>query len=180
MIKIYLRTFVIMAGLFFLWLLFQNLTNMGLRLAVADALVKGALFGITLSAIIGTLHLVKARQAAGPDSGPDIYALKQVRELRSALPKDRVFELMRHYLEQVARLTVTSVDTEGGRLESRSGLNFKTFGNKLSVTVRAAGSGGSELTIVARPLVMTTLADFGESLRAADGAAAFLRASEHG
>ena len=180
MIKIYLRAFFVTAGLFFLWLLFQNLTNMGLRLAVVDALVKGALFGIALSAIIGTLHLVKARQAAGPDSGPDIYALKQVRELSSALPKDRAFELMRHYLEQVAGLTVTSVDTDGGRLESRSSLNFMTFGNKLSVTVRGAGNGGSEVTIVARPLIMTALADFGESLRAADGAAAFLRASGQG
>lgn len=180
MIKVYLRMFLISAGLFFLWLLFQNLTNMGIRLAVADALVKGALFGIALSALIGTLHLVKVRQAAGPDSGKDIYALKQVRELRSALPHDRVFAMMRHYLEEVAKLSVTSIDTDGGRLESRSGLNFMTFGNKLTVTVRKAGDGGSEVTITARPLVFTTLADFGESLRAADGAAAYLRGSEHG
>lgn len=178
MIKIFLRMFFMTAGLFFLGLLFGNLTHMGLRLALADAAVKGILFGIGLSAVLGTLHMIKARQAAGENPGADIYALKQVREVRTRLPYDRVFSMMRHYLGEVAGFTVTRDDPEKGLLEGRSKMNFMTFGNKLSVLVARTETGAVHATITAKPLISTTLADYGESLKTADAAADYLRAGE--
>lgn len=175
MIKFYLKTFALTAGLLVLGLLFSNLTMMGVKLAAADALVKGVLLALGLTAVLGTLHVAKARKAAGPNSGRDIYALRQVREVSTRLDPDRAFAAMRHYLEEAARLDVTSVDDAGGKLEARSGLTWLTFGTKVSVAVRKREGGGAHVTITSRPLTLA-LADYGESLKAADSAADYLRA----
>lgn len=175
MIKFYLKTFALTAGLLFLGLLFSNLTMMGIRLAVADAFVNGTALALVLTLLIGTFHVVRVRKAAGPNSGRDIYSFPQVREVSSRLDPERAFSVMRHYLEEVARLTVSDVDQAGGRLEARSGLTLMTFGNKVTVRVSRRESGGSHVTITSRPLTLA-LADYGESLRAADAAADHLRA----
>lgn len=175
MIKFYLKTFAVTGGLLFLGLLFSNLTMMGLRLAFADAFVNGTALALALTVLIGTFHVVRVRKAAGPNSGRDIYGFPQVREISSRLDPERAFAAMRHYLEEVARLTVTSVDQEGGRLEARSGLTLLTFGTKLTVQVSKRESGGSHVTVSSRPLTLA-LADYGESLRTADAAADYLRA----
>lgn len=175
MIKFYLKTFAVTVSLLFLGLLFSNLTMMGLRLALADAFVNGAALALVLTLVVCTLHVSRVRKAAGPNSGRDIYSFPQVREVSSRLDAERAFSVMRHYIEEVARLTVTSVDQEGGRLEARSGLTWMTFGNSLSVHVAKREGGGSHVTVSSRPLFFA-LADYGESLRAADGAADHLRA----
>lgn len=175
MIRFYLKTFAVTAGLLFLGLLFSNLTMMGLRLALADALVNGAALALVLTAVIGTLHVARVRKSAGPNSGRDIYSFPQVREVSSRLDPERAFAAMRHYAGEVAGLTVTSVDQEGGRLEARSGLTLMTFGNRLSVHVAKRENGGSHVTVSSAPLFFA-LADYGESLRAADAAADYLRA----
>jgi hypothetical protein len=178
MIKFYLKTLAITAALLVLGMLFGNLTMMGLRLAAADALVKGVLLASALTAVLGTLHVLNVRRAAGPNSGSDIYSVRQVREVSTRLEPDRAFAVMRHYLEGTAGLTVTSADPVAGKLEARSGLTLRTFGNKVTVSVSGREGGGARVTISSGPLVFA-LADFGESLRAADAAADHLRDSSH-
>jgi len=179
MVKVYLKIFLMTAVVFFLAMFFSNMTTMRLKLALVDAGVRGVLFGIGMSALLGTLHIMRVRKKAGEYDTGDIYSTTQLRELKCRLPYDRVFSLMGHYLKEVAGFTVTLADQEAGRLEARSGLSFaSTFGNKVTVTLRKAEEEATEVTITSRPLLFSILADYGESLAIAGEAAAFLRGSE--
>ncbi len=181
MLKVYLKLFFLTAGLFFLAAFFGNLATMPLKLSAVDAAVKGALFGILMSAVLGTLHIVRVRGKAGGNDAGDIYSTTQVRELTSRLPCDRVLTLMGHYLKEVAGFSVTLTDHTAGRLEARTGLSLaSTFGSKVTVSVRKAEDGSTAVTIISKPLLFSILADYGESLKIAGEAAAFLQGSEQG
>lgn len=179
MVKCYARIFFITGALFCLGIFFSDLALMAPREALVNAIASGLLFGVGMSAVMGTLHIVRARKAAGPNRKGDIYAVKQSSELRTSLPYDRLFAVVGHYLSEVAGFTITEKSHEAGVISARSKLTFRTFGSKVTATLRKDGENATLLTLTSGPLLGTTLADYGENLRIVREAEEFLSASDH-
>lgn len=179
MLKCYARIFLITGTLFCLGIFFSDLAFMTLKPALVEAISSGLLFGLVMTAIMGTLHIVRARKAAGADREGDIYAVRQRAELRTALPYDRLFAVVGHYLSEVAGFTITEKNHEAGVISARSKLTFRTFGSKVTAALRKDGDSATLVTLSSRPLLGTTLADYGENLKIVREALDFLRASEH-
>lgn len=179
MIRTYARIFFITGPLFFLGMLFSNLAIMEARPALENALTLGLLFGTAMAAVMGTLHIVRARQAAAGETGRDIYALRQVREFESALDYERLFTTVTHYLEKTAGFTLTEKDQEAGRIAARSPFNFNTFGSGITVRLEKRPGAPTLVRIISKPLVFTVMADYGENLKNARDLEEHLRASGH-
>ena len=179
MLKCYARIFLITGTLFCLGIFFSDLAFMTLRPALVNAITSGLLFGLGMTAVMGTLHIIRARKAAGADREGDIYAVRQRAELRTGLPYDRLFAVVGHYFSEVAGFTITEKNHEAGVISARSKLTFRTFGSKITATLRKDGESATLLTLTSGPLLGTTLADYGENLKIVREALDFLRASEH-
>ena len=178
MIKCYARIFAIMGSLFCLGTFFAELTFRPARPALIHAISCGLLFGAAMALTVGTLHVFRARKAAGSDRRGDIYAVRQSFELRSGLPYDRLFAVLTHYLKDVAGFAITGTNHESGAITARSRLNPMTFGSKVTAYLRRDGESSTLLTLTAGPTMWTTLADYGENLRIVRDAESFLRAGE--
>ncbi len=179
MLKCYARIFFITGTLFCLGIFFSDLAIMAPRAALVNAIASGLLFGLGMAVVMGTLHILKARKIAGENRAGDIYAVRQRVELRTALPYDRLYAVVGHYLSEVAGFTITEKNHEAGVIAARSGLTFKTFGSKVTAMLRKDGENATLLTLTSRPLLGTTLADYGENLKIVREAEDFLRAGEH-
>ena len=179
MLKCYARIFFITGTLCALGVFFSDLALMTARPALVNAIATGLIFGAGMTLVMGTLHIVKARKTAGDNIKGDIYTVKQRLELRSALPYDRLYSVLTHYFSEVADFTITEKNHESGIISARSRLTFKTFGSKVTATLRREGDSATLLELVSKPLLGTTLADYGENLRIVREAEDFLRASEH-
>jgi hypothetical protein len=179
MLKCYARIFFITGILFCLGIFFSDLSFMAPRAALVNAIASGLIFGAGMALVMGTLHIVRARKTAGENRKGDIYAVKQRAELRTALPYDRLFAVVGHYLGEVAGFTVTEKNHESGVISARSNFTFRTFGSKITATLRKDGESATLLTLTSSPLLGTTLADYGENLRIVREAEDFLSASEH-
>jgi hypothetical protein len=175
MIKCYARIFSITGVLFFLGMLFSNLLVMAPRQALFTAMADGILFGIVMSLIIGTMHVSKARKAAGTETSGDIYAIRQYRELESALDPDRLFTALTQYLSKSRGFTLTQTDQGAGKLSARTPFSFMSLGNTVSVSLEKS-PGGTLVKILARPSYPTVLADYGGNLRIANELRDHLRA----
>ena len=182
MIKLYLKIFFVTGVFFSLWISFAGLgrlATMPQGKALAVSLIFGAIFGLLLSLIMGTLHILKVRKIAGESREGDIYATTQRREIKSALSGDRLFTMLTHYLKEVARFSLTGLPGVSGKLEAVSRVNLVTFGSRVTITIAQDERGASAINVSCKPRLMTTLVDYGESLKIVSDIARYLRESEH-
>jgi len=169
MLKTYLKIFFVTGVLFFLGMLFSDLTLMPLREALINAVSSGLLFGLTMSAVLGTAQIVKVRRAAGGEKGRDLYSTTQVREFESGLEYSRLFAAVTHYLQKVRGFELTESDAEAGRAAALSRFNFTTFGNSVKVRLEKRPGAPTLVRIVSGPRLPTLMCDYGENYKIARG-----------
>lgn len=176
MIKCYAKTLLLSWLLFLLVLLLPLFLGIAPDTSLARSAVEALLYGIVLTALLGTAQIIAARRAAGPDKDGDIYSVYQTRTFESSLPRERLFAAAEHYLNQAGRGRITLRDPEAGKLRALTPLNLLTLSSRIAVTVSDAGEGRSRVRIDAKPLLPTMPADFGANLRIAREIEAHLRA----
>lgn len=176
MLKCYARIFAFAAFFFFLGSLAANM-NMyeGIR-SILDGLTAAMLFGAATAGVMGTLHVMKAREAAGDKAEGDIYSMYQTREVRLSAPYDRAFHAVSHYISEVAHFRVLGADAIAGVIEARvPAALFRTTGSKFRAELRRDGE-GTVVTLTVAPVLGPGLADYGRNLRLVLAAAAYLEA----
>lgn len=175
MIKTYVKIFFVTGFLFFLGMLFSDMTLMPFRDAVINAVTSGLLFGLTLSAVLGTLQVAAARRAAAGETGRDIYAIPQVREFESRLEYGRLFAAVVHYLEKTRGFAITERDEEAGLASARAPFNFTTFGSAVKVRLQKREGAPTLVTVKSSPLLPTVMCDYAENYKIARGLEEHLR-----
>jgi hypothetical protein len=169
MLKTYLKIFFVTGGLFFLGLLFSDITLMPFKEALINAIANGLLLGLTMSAVMGTLQILKVRKAAGSDPGRDIYSTTQEREFESGLEYPRLFAAVVHYLQKVRGFELTRNDESAGRVEARGPFNFTTFGSAVKVRLEKRAGAPTRVSVTSGPRVPTLMCDYGENYLIARG-----------
>lgn len=180
MIKYYFKLFFLSWVIFFLGTLYANINIMDGHEAVSEGLMLGALAGLAVSGFVGTFHVRRARKIAGGTRAGDIYSLSQTSEVRLPMDTDRVFSLLQHYFEEVARFNVTGADKIAGTISGRTPMvYFRTLGNSVSAAVKPDGAGGSVVTITSKPFFPAALTDFGDNLKIVMEMEKYLLGSAH-
>ncbi|MFI9507041.1 hypothetical protein [Nocardia sp. NPDC052566] len=130
--------------------------------AVVAGVVAGLIFGVFMAVVMGSWHVISARRAGVPDAayGP----VRQHASIVLASDANEAFDAAVRVIE-ASGATVKQRDPVRGRIEARTGLTWKSFGEKLDVTVLPQDQGRCEVRIESRPRVPSTVVDYGKNLQ---------------
>jgi hypothetical protein len=117
----------------------------------------GLVIGLTISAIGGTRE-VRAHRAAGGNFSPRVRSVVRV-PADPALVRRRVVEALRSMPARI--VTPDGAD----RIVARRGMTWSTWGTTITVEVRVADAGHTEVTLRCRPRPSWTPVDNAESQR---------------
>lgn len=169
MIKTYLKIFFITGILFFVVILFSDMTLMPFREALIGAVSSGLLFGLTFAAVLGTIQIRKVRAAARGESLPGMYDTAQYREIESSLDDNALFAAVTSYLKGTCGFRITGSDQSAGRIYAQGPLNVWTIVTSVQVRLEKRDGAPTLVKIMSSPLLPTLLCDCGENYKVARG-----------
>lgn len=170
--KVYLKLFLAAAIPYMLalsWLLHNDTL----------AAVVGIGFGLLISGVFGTLQ-VRSMQGKKRDDGS--YAVHQIREIEIDRSFDEATMLARAALRDIHGLKILresgltmTLEEAYGTIDARTGLNWETYGEKISLRVTRLDDDTSRIRIESRPRLRTTLIDYGRNLHNVNTISMYLR-----
>jgi hypothetical protein len=156
-LNIYLKIFL-RAGIpfgVFMGCLFGYLE--GAHKGLIAGITSGLLFGTWMSVIFGTVHEVCTKKIYGPgEVNP-----KQSKAIESNLPFDSGFEKCVNALGHFGA-KITAQDKAQGRIEAKTGMTWKSFGETISIHLDDLKNGTIKIQISSAPVIKTTIMDYGK------------------
>lgn len=154
---IFLKTGVYFGGVMFL---FVVLLHGQIRPAIWSSVPAGILFGVGIAALsyFADQSLLRRGVAVGNSK------VRQMREIIIDQNIDEAFKLCKEAILSVSKSTLTMEDTKTGKLASKVGLSWKSFGENLTISIARLSDAQSKIEITSTPVVTTTLADYGKNL----------------
>ena len=169
--KIYLKLllttgvpFGILAGVIYS-LLFSPLTGL------IAGLLAGILFGGLMSLILGTLHTWSVKRL--PFKSKNVMDIHQVRSVEMKLLYDKVFDLCIESLRLIRKCRIVEENRSQGKIIARTGITWKSWGEIITFDIRKMND-VIQVEISSRPVVRTTLVDYGKNLENVEKIASFL------
>lgn len=126
-----------------------------------DALVSGILFGavvIIIMMIVQKLHLRKTGNA-----GKKVQLINQA-EFKLEGTKEQVIELCRNSLDSIKNSSVLEINREAGLIRAKAGMTWYTWGDEITFQIESIGDHNYSVSVTSRPMVKTTLIDYGKNL----------------
>lgn len=143
----------------------------GVFTAIWPILAGGAVFSLTM----GTCHLIGVKKAAGRIDR-DSLKTRHRRIMKVQLTHENGLEACRGALAEIFKIK-DSVPVESG-FEVETRLNWRTWGDRVTVTVSADGN-SSIIEIRSEPRLFTTLVDYGRNLAIVEAFARWMQ-EHHG
>lgn len=139
--------------------------------SLTGGLLFGAFLGLMMSALFGTLQHLSFRGKKA-DASRDV---NQSLTIEIDASYQDAFDLCLDSHRELLRATILSYSRETGIIELRTGRNWTTYGERLTLTVRHLPPRTAQITITSQPRVKTTMVDFGRNLQNVNHIAVFLR-----
>ncbi len=135
----------------------------GIYLGCKAGLSSGLLFGCIMSLILGTLHWVftKRNKSRSENNSTGVHHIRQF-ELTEKYSK--VFEICIQSLEEIKKSKVITEDRRKGLIEAKTGITWKTFGDKIQFVLTKINEDCTKVEVSSRPAVRATLVDYGKNL----------------
>lgn len=146
----------------------------GLLMGMAIGMVTGLIFGFLLSLALFFLQVVSVRMMPYGLSS-ETLGVYQVRTLEMKATYEDTLRLCEASLGAVKGAKVRFEDRAGGRIDARTGINWKTFGDDISIDVLKADT-GNRIRVVSRPALMSTIVDYGQNLENVEKITGYLTA----
>lgn len=169
-----LKLFVVSGVPFAIFMCIYYSLRYNIRTGIMAGLTGGTAVGIVLAVIVGFLHRRCVQKIAGRGSD-DSMGVHAVRNIDLAFPLDRTFDLCIESLGHVNRSRITQEDRAQGRIEARTGINWKTWGDTISFSLDRLDEERTHVMISSRPTARTTLVDFGKNLGNVQTIVSFLK-----
>lgn len=125
------------------------------------SLIYGAIIGIGLQ-IYSDYRTRKIKAGAEEKD----FSVLQKNETVLLCDYEQAFALCRESVESLKRGKVRTADMESGLIEAKTGMSWNSFGTVIEFRLKVITQIATEIEIIARPLIKTTLIDYGESLEA--------------
>ena len=159
--------FAIMEGLFFS-------LRIGFWWGMVRGLFSGILFGLLMSITLGWLHHRSIKKLPFA-TGEYQAGVHQVRTLRVHLPYEASLALCKDSLRVIKKSTLQNEDGSVGRLDAKTGMTWKAWGERISFGVQRISDTESEIEVTSRPIIRTTLIDYGKNLENVEEILLYLR-----
>jgi hypothetical protein len=172
--NLYLRTLVLSGSCFGLIVGVYVALSSGLLMGLVTGLVMGAIFGLLLSSLLFLMQFATVRLMSY-DVSEETLGVYQVRTLEMGLPYEEAFILCVASLQAVKGAKLQSEDRAEGRIEAKTGINWKTLGDDISIDILRS-SHTMRIRVVSRPSLMTTVVDYGQNLDNVERMTGYLKA----
>jgi hypothetical protein len=128
---------------------------------LAYGVFQGVFFGVVMAtwAVWWTRRNRRRLEAKGFSAGN--MQPRQERQLLMSAPVDVALDACVRVLKAVPKARAVTTDMASGTAVARIGMTWRSFGERMTVTVRPEGA-GSRVTISSVPLVPTTYLDGGK------------------
>jgi hypothetical protein len=146
----------------------------GIYTGMAAGIVTGVIFGFLLSLALFVMQVVSVKMMPYGLS-EETLGVYQVRTLEMELPYEETFILCEASLGAVRGAKLRSEDRGEGRIDARTGINWKTFGDDISIDILRSDI-GQLIRVVSRPTLMATIVDYGQNLENVEKIAGYLKA----
>ncbi len=164
MIKLYLKLFII-SGFPFALIAGMILTHKdGILNKVIFGSISGLLFGLAASSILMFLHISLGRKVV-PEITDYDPAVHQKDQVKVPLPYNEAFSLCLESLKTIKKCEIEAEVLSEGKITARAGLNWKTWGDIISLKLKKINNDNTDVWISSRPYARTTLLDFGKNLQ---------------
>lgn len=126
------------------------------------------LWNFILFAVFGFAMLFyndyKARKLSGESIG-DAYKARQERTVLIFAAYEKAFNSCLDSISVLQKPKIKQKNKSEGIIEIKTGMNWNTFGNKVTYKLRKLTDISTEVELSIEPLVKTTLIDYGESFK---------------
>ena len=146
----------------------------GIYMGMAVGIVTGVIFGFLLSSALFLMQVISVKMMPYGLSEKTL-GVYQVRTLEMNIPYEEAFILCAASLGAVKGAKIRSEDPADGRIDAKTGINWKTFGDDISIDVLRTEA-GQRIRVVSRPTLMTTIVDYGQNLDNVEKITAYLKA----
>ncbi|MEN8263788.1 MAG: hypothetical protein ABFR82_10020 [Nitrospirota bacterium] len=164
MIKLYLKLFIISGFPFALITGIIFSYKDGVLNNVIFGTISGLLFGLTASSLLMFLHISLSRKAVPEKKDYDL-AVHQKDHVKVPLPLNETFILCLESLHTINKCKIEAQTLFQGKITARAGLNWKTWGDIISLKLKKINNDTTYVYISSRPYARTTLLDFGKNLQ---------------
>lgn len=123
-------------------------------------LIVAIMVGILFFILAGILQLISNLLTKKFGSG--LWDVKHEAEIILNRPYIDTYDLCKEAIEEELDAMVTTEDKEEGSMEARTGLNVKTWGDHLFVSMKKWNEERTHVRIKSEPSVSTTIVDFGK------------------
>ena len=137
-----------------------------------SGMAAGLFFGFVMYIILG-LHRKSVRKI-GDGKFRDETAIHHFRNINLNLPFDRAFDLCIESLSLINSCTIRNADRMNGKIIAKAGLNWRTWSDTITFTIRSRGDGRTDVELSSRPTARTTIIDFGKNLENVETIISFL------
>ena len=153
----------------------QSDVNSVLRFVIL-AVAVGAAWGVPttiLMLVVVTRLDRRTRQREGLPARKLWEPVSVRQKLVVDAPPAVAFARVADAISRIPRTSVKHADAAAGLIEARVGVNWRSWGERLTVRVQGHAEDQPEIDVVSEPLLKTTIADYGKNQRNVDE---FLRA----
>ncbi|MDR3614795.1 MAG: hypothetical protein P4L53_14650 [Candidatus Obscuribacterales bacterium] len=123
----------------------------------------GLFYGLGMALCLGALQQFSTKQLK-TDYRETLLGVHQVQALSVERCFDEAFELCASSVLLLRNCRITQQDKELGIINAQTGTTWKSFGEKIMLTVSSTDKDSCTVTISSKPAISTTLVDYGKNV----------------
>ncbi|MEW6599830.1 MAG: hypothetical protein AB1499_02580 [Nitrospirota bacterium] len=149
----------------------------GPDIGLPAGLISGLVLGAIMFVILGLLHGRAVRKVSGSASAQSLSTF-QNRSIKLPLSFEKSFDLSLESLGVIRKCRVREQDRSGGIIVAESSVNWKTWGDTISIELTRTGGEETGVRVSSRPTSWSTIVDYGKNLDNVEKIISFLKTSE--
>lgn len=133
---------------------------------MASGIISGILFGGFLVLLV----YVVGRLFSGSAHRTEVVMLN--------IPYNKALDLCVDSLHKISRSKIQEKNISLGKVVAKTGLSWKTWGDRIVFDVKAINDDRVEVTVSSKPILFTTLVDYGKNAENINRICEFLRSKQ--
>lgn len=113
--------------------------------------------------ILGNLHTISVKKLHS-NSSKEALNVSHIQNIELPVPYGEVFDLCLESIKLIKSGKIKNKNRSEGIINAKVGLNWKTWGDKISFKLTNIGINRTRVEFSSKPVVPTTLVDYGKNL----------------
>jgi hypothetical protein len=145
----------------------------GFPAGLIAGVVGGFLFSGVMTGVIVIIHRMTAAKVSRP--GADPTAVNQMRTIVLPMSFEDAFDICESSVQAVKGLNIKATNKQQGTIIARTSVTWKSFGEDIVYSLSQTDSSETVVRLSSKPLLATTLADYGKNFDNVEKIQSYLR-----